>query len=224
MHRRILFVTTVCTTLAAAGAASEARAQGTRTITCESLAPYPGRCRVPEGSQVRLLEQISRSPCRENSTWGVRRDYVWVSDGCRARFAVYGGYGNGNGHDDDDSNPGRGHGYGRGHGHGHHDGWDRGDDDQGDGDRNRGGDSRDETGGPWNGGDKSWRVMQQRAQNACTRAASSWLTRVTGFGDWTQSRRGMLRADMYVRDRDHTQPRVMSCVYDPARDAATVSR
>ncbi|HEU4642990.1 MAG TPA: DUF3011 domain-containing protein [Gemmatimonadaceae bacterium] len=218
--RRISFVTTMCTALAAMGVTTTARAQGTRTITCES-APYPAQCRVPMGSHVQLAEQLSHSPCRLNQTWGIGRDYVWVRDGCRARFSVTGGWDGGYGNG----------GYGNG-GYGDHDRYGRRDDDRrrdvyhdrDDDHWDRGNHSGWDRGrGPDRGDDRSWHGTQERARHACARAASGWHARVDGFGDWSRTRRGMLSTQMYVRGDRGSQWRV-SCVYDPARDAATLSR
>ncbi len=38
--------------------------------------------------QVRLVRQISGSPCEETRTWGWKSDGVWVNKGCRAEFEV----------------------------------------------------------------------------------------------------------------------------------------
>jgi hypothetical protein len=35
-----------------------------------------------------LTREISRGKCVINQTWGTDRNGVWVSNGCRAEFAV----------------------------------------------------------------------------------------------------------------------------------------
>ena len=35
-----------------------------------------------------MRRQISRDSCIEGRSWGVTRDRVWVSRGCRAEFSV----------------------------------------------------------------------------------------------------------------------------------------
>lgn len=60
--------------------------------------PQIVRCESPDGRQrtcptavrgdVRLLRQLSRTPCVEGQTWGVGRDGIWVDRGCRAEFEV----------------------------------------------------------------------------------------------------------------------------------------
>jgi hypothetical protein len=37
---------------------------------------------------VRLIDQKSDRPCRQNRTWGWSRNELWVDDGCRAVFEV----------------------------------------------------------------------------------------------------------------------------------------
>jgi hypothetical protein len=60
-------------------------------ITCESRGDRPEACgTIVPGSEVRLVEQISNSPCIEGRTWGTgaENDSIWVSNGCRAVFEV----------------------------------------------------------------------------------------------------------------------------------------
>lgn len=62
-----------------------------RRLTCES---YDGRweeCSTG-GGRVRLVEQLSKTPCIENRTWGRTARGVYVNDGCRAEFEIVGGY------------------------------------------------------------------------------------------------------------------------------------
>lgn len=60
---------------------------GSYQRTCESVGHARSYCDVPAG-RVRLLEQHSRSSCREGRDWGVGRYAVWVDNGCRATFGV----------------------------------------------------------------------------------------------------------------------------------------
>ena len=74
-------------------AASSLPAQGlptaeTRRVRCESTDGRPRECPVADVRAVRLLKQISRTPCEEGRNWGRRRDAIWVSQGCRAEFGV----------------------------------------------------------------------------------------------------------------------------------------
>ncbi len=58
-------------------------------ITCESHGSRADACgTVQPGSTVRLVQQLSRSPCIEGSSWGANDDSIWVSNGCRAVFDV----------------------------------------------------------------------------------------------------------------------------------------
>jgi len=53
--------------------------EGQRTVTC----PWDAR-----QGRARLVQQLSESPCREGYSWGTDgRSRLWVSRGCRGRFA-----------------------------------------------------------------------------------------------------------------------------------------
>jgi hypothetical protein len=56
-------------------------------------------CQLPVDGRARMVKKLSDSKCVEGSSWGQKRDRVWVDQGCRARFEVtrggYGGGGNG---------------------------------------------------------------------------------------------------------------------------------
>ena len=66
-------------------------APGAGTIRCESRDGRLRECPIPLGGGVRVAKQLSRTECIRGRNWGVSRDGVWVSDGCRADFAY--GYG-----------------------------------------------------------------------------------------------------------------------------------
>ena len=69
-----------------AGGATPAFAE---QITCQSDQDRPDACTtVLPGSRVRLVEQLSRTPCVEGQNWGVDTNHgsIWVSRGCRAVF------------------------------------------------------------------------------------------------------------------------------------------
>lgn len=59
-------------------------------FTCESSNGSPRFCAAGSRGDVRLVRQISRSPCVEGRTWGRERNGVWVGQGCRAEFEVSG--------------------------------------------------------------------------------------------------------------------------------------
>jgi putative membrane protein len=59
-----------------------------RSFRCESNDNRTRYCNVDTRYGVELVRQISRSSCIEGRSWGVSREGVWVSRGCRAEFAV----------------------------------------------------------------------------------------------------------------------------------------
>lgn len=59
-----------------------------RVVRCESNG-RPQNCPVVlQGAPVRLLRQLSALPCRENHSWGARRNEIWVTRGCQGDFEV----------------------------------------------------------------------------------------------------------------------------------------
>lgn len=58
-----------------------------RVVRCESRDGRTAWCRMDTRGGVRLVRQFSDSACIRGRTWGVRGDAVWVTRGCRARFA-----------------------------------------------------------------------------------------------------------------------------------------
>lgn len=74
---------------AAAGSAEAGKQRNVRRVLrCESNG-RPQNCPVVlQGAPVRLLRQLSSMPCRENHSWGVRRNEVWVTRGCQGDFEV----------------------------------------------------------------------------------------------------------------------------------------
>jgi hypothetical protein len=78
-----------------------------RVIRCESRDSRTVYCSADSRYGVRLVARLSSSPCIEGSTWGIARDSVWVSRGCRAEFRVGDDrYGSNTGYDDRDRNDG----------------------------------------------------------------------------------------------------------------------
>ena len=59
-----------------------------RVIRCSSNDGRRNTCVVDTSGGVRLLRQISGSPCVEGRTWGWDRRGVWVDQGCRADFDI----------------------------------------------------------------------------------------------------------------------------------------
>ena len=63
------------------------------TINCSSNNGKRNWCDIGNNRDVRLVRQISGSPCVRDSTWGVDQRGLWVDKGCRAEFVPSGGYG-----------------------------------------------------------------------------------------------------------------------------------
>jgi hypothetical protein len=63
--------------------------QPRQVFRCESRDKRYSYCTIPTRGQVEIYKQQSSSPCQYGNSWGVERNRVWVSDGCRADFAVY---------------------------------------------------------------------------------------------------------------------------------------
>lgn len=59
------------------------------TIRCESNDNRTREC-ATNGGQVQLVRQLSSASCIEGRSWGYGRNGIWVSQGCRAEFRVYG--------------------------------------------------------------------------------------------------------------------------------------
>ena len=57
-------------------------------VTCESLDGGHKHCPVDTSRGVGLIRQISDSDCVLNRTWAWDRNGIWVTNGCRAEFAV----------------------------------------------------------------------------------------------------------------------------------------
>lgn len=77
-----------------AGGATTAYAE---QITCESHQSQTEACgTLAPGGSVRLVQQLSSTPCIEGQNWGTRtspnHDSIWVSGGCRAVFDVQASY------------------------------------------------------------------------------------------------------------------------------------
>ena len=80
---------TMCVVLAVGPLAAQAQS----TIRCESESYRYRYCPIRTDSRVNLIQQLSKTGCRENRTWGYDRGGVWVDQGCAAEFRVGGGGG-----------------------------------------------------------------------------------------------------------------------------------
>jgi hypothetical protein len=60
----------------------------TTRLTCESRRGRREECRIPPEARIRLIHQLSDSPCRPNDTYGQGPGYIWVAEGCGGEFEV----------------------------------------------------------------------------------------------------------------------------------------
>lgn len=76
--------------LASQAAAPRAAHARQRIVECDSKQGRSNWCPTYSNGQVRLVRQLSKTPCRIYETWGPDPDGggVWVRSGCRAQFAV----------------------------------------------------------------------------------------------------------------------------------------
>ena len=56
------------------------------SLLCESKNNGREHCRTDTSNGITLLRQISDNPCVRDRTWGVDRDGIWVTEGCRGEF------------------------------------------------------------------------------------------------------------------------------------------
>jgi hypothetical protein len=59
---------------------------GGRRFVCDARGDGYRYCRADTRGGVRLVQQLSKTRCRQNDTWGYDRGGVWVDRGCRAEF------------------------------------------------------------------------------------------------------------------------------------------
>ena len=77
--------------VAGAGYGNSGNSGSGSTITCSSDNGQRVYCNTGTQGGVRMVRQISGSPCQEGSTWGYDARGIWVDRGCRAEFSVAGG-------------------------------------------------------------------------------------------------------------------------------------
>jgi hypothetical protein len=58
------------------------------SIVCESVNNARSHCRTDTSMGITLVRQFSDNVCVRDRTWGVDKDGVWVTGGCRAEFAL----------------------------------------------------------------------------------------------------------------------------------------
>lgn len=56
-------------------------------VTCKSVDSRRAECDMNTRGEVRLVRQLSRTPCIENTNWGANRSSIWVDRGCAGVFA-----------------------------------------------------------------------------------------------------------------------------------------
>lgn len=59
-------------------------------VTCESLGGKRVECDMNTRGVVRVVRQLSRTACIQDTNWGLNRRSIWVDGGCRAVFALEG--------------------------------------------------------------------------------------------------------------------------------------
>lgn len=60
------------------------------TVRCESIDSRQASCLIARGSDVRIVNQISRQACVRGRNWDFNDTRITVADGCRADFLVTG--------------------------------------------------------------------------------------------------------------------------------------
>src|SRR3954466_5969960 len=65
-----------------------AMAQSNNVFTCSSDDGRLHSCRVNTNQPIQFVRQRSDAQCVQGQTYGIDRGGVWVSNGCRADFAV----------------------------------------------------------------------------------------------------------------------------------------
>jgi hypothetical protein len=84
--------------LAALSAAAPRAAQAQQRIRCESSGYDRSYCNADTRGGVQIVRQLSSAACQRGRTWGTSSRGIWVSNGCRADFAVsYAGNASNNG-------------------------------------------------------------------------------------------------------------------------------
>lgn len=66
-----------------------------QNVTCESKDSKRVECPMDTAGAVRLVKQLSNSPCTEGVSWGLSKHAVWVENGCRGVFSKDTGDGRG---------------------------------------------------------------------------------------------------------------------------------
>ena len=84
-NERGIWVTDGCRAEFAVG--GQGYGDGYARFRCESSDNRTRYCNADTRYGIEMVRQLSRSACIEGRSWGVTREGVWVSRGCRAEFA-----------------------------------------------------------------------------------------------------------------------------------------
>ena len=89
LFKHSVWVSDGCRAVFASGGGHSANSGGLpNQVTCESVGKQRVDCPMNTRGVVRVVKQLSHSPCTEGVSWGLFKHSVWVSDGCRAVFAL----------------------------------------------------------------------------------------------------------------------------------------
>lgn len=96
MMKRLVTIGATAAALAATAAftaptASADQGRHDQVISCSTNSNHKRTCRLPSGvrpADVTLVQRHSNSRCRDGRDWGVTSNAIWVTNGCRADFAV----------------------------------------------------------------------------------------------------------------------------------------
>jgi hypothetical protein len=61
---------------------------GGQIVSCDSVNNKRVLCRWPVGRGARLVQQTSKSECREGYSYGFSREGIWADRGCRGQFDI----------------------------------------------------------------------------------------------------------------------------------------
>lgn len=89
--RNGIWVTAGCRADFATGYGGRRDAQARDTLRCESSDGRWHLCPLKAPGEVELVQQLSRSSCIRDMSWGRDKRGVWVAQGCRGEFRVAGG-------------------------------------------------------------------------------------------------------------------------------------
>ena len=89
---RISAVTSAAVAMLTLSAGANVAVAETRNVTCESTGGQQRFCPTETRWGVTLTNQLSRTACRQGSTWWYDDRGIYVTNGCRAQFAIGDGH------------------------------------------------------------------------------------------------------------------------------------